>query len=135
MNKINLNDINLQALKKTQYQGSNSTVYENKDICIKILNGLYPNEKEILYNKFIDMENIKIDGVLLPIDLIMKDNTLYGYTMHNFKNSTTLNIFLLAIILLIVLIFLKQLKKQVLYLKIFIIMELFTKIYLLTIYL
>ncbi len=93
MNKINLNDINLQAFKKTKYQGPNSTVYENKDICIKILNGLYPNEKEILYNKFIDMENIKIDGVLLPIDLIMKDNTLYGYTMHNFKNSTTLNIF------------------------------------------
>ena len=91
MNKINYNDIDFSLLKKSEIQGTTSTVYENGDECIKIINGLFPYEKRDLYKKFLEMDGIKINGVLLPTGLIIKDNNLYGYTMNNFKNSINLN--------------------------------------------
>ena len=91
MDKINYNDIDFSLLKKSEIQGTTSTVYENGDECIKIINGLFPYEKRDLYKKFLEMDGIKINGVLLPTGLIIKDNNLYGYTMNNFKNSINLN--------------------------------------------
>lgn len=91
MNKIKLSDINLSSLEKCKIQGTNSTVYENGDECIKIIDKLYPNEKQALYKKLLDMDGINIDGVLMPIDLIIENDNLCGYTMRNFKNSINLN--------------------------------------------
>ncbi len=90
MDKIKLNDIDLSSLKQTEFQGTKSTVYEDGDKCIKILNGLYPKEKRLLHNKFLEMDGMTINGVLLPTSLIIQDNVLEGYIMDNFKNSATL---------------------------------------------
>ena len=86
MNKINYNDIDFSLLKKSEIQGTKSTVYENGDECIKIINGLLPYEKRDLYKKFLEMDGIKINGVLLPTGLIIKDNNLYGYEDLSFDN-------------------------------------------------
>lgn len=91
MDKIRLNDIDLSSLKKSKIQGTKSTVYENGDECIKILDGLYPDEKLLLYKKLLDMDGITIDGVLMPVSLVMQNDTLCGYVMKNFKNSINLN--------------------------------------------
>lgn len=91
MEKIELSDIDLSSMKKSKIQGTKSTIYENGDECIKILDGLYPEEKELLYEKLIDMDDITIDGVLMPEKLIMDYGDLCGYTMKNFKDSINLN--------------------------------------------
>lgn len=91
MEKINLKDINFSELKKIKSQGTKSTIYTDGDICYKIVDGLYKEEKEILYNKIISMQGIKIDNVILPNDLIIKDGNLEGYTMNYFKNSMPLS--------------------------------------------
>ena len=90
MEKINLNDINFSSLQKIKNQGTQSTIYTDGNICYKIVDGLYPNEKKELYEKFIAMDGIKINNVLLPKDLIIKDGKLEGYTMEYLKNSISL---------------------------------------------
>ncbi|MBE6144245.1 MAG: hypothetical protein E7169_01580 [Firmicutes bacterium] len=90
MEKIKLSDINFDALKKLNHQGTKSTLYDNGDTCIKIFNELYKEEKVALYKKFLEMEGIQINGVLLPIDVIVENDRLEGFTMSNFKNSVPL---------------------------------------------
>lgn len=91
MDKIKFNDINFSSLTKLQQQGTKSTIYTDGDSCFKILDGLYDNEKELLYKKFIDMDGLKIDNVLLPNELIIQDGKLQGYTMDYFKDSIALS--------------------------------------------
>ena len=91
MEKININDINFSVLQKLPSQGTQSTIYTDGNLCYKLLDGLYTNEKKDLYKKFLDMEGIKINGVLLPEDLIVENGLLQGYTMTYFKNSTPLS--------------------------------------------
>ena len=91
MEKINLNDINFSSLQKLKTQGTQSTIYTDGNICYKIVDGLYPSEKRELYEKFIAMDGIKIDNVILPKDLIVKNGKLEGYTMDYFKDSMPLS--------------------------------------------
>lgn len=91
MEEIKLKEINLSSLQKLQSQGTQSTVYTDGDICYKLLDGLYPSEKRILHRKFLEMDGIKIDNVLLPIHLIVENGNLEGYTMEYFKNSMPLS--------------------------------------------
>ena len=91
MDKINIKEFDWSKLRKCQNQGSLSTVYIQDDICIKILDKLYPSEKEQILDKFLAMNGIKIDGVIFPKDLIMQDGKLQGYTMDYFQDSTSLN--------------------------------------------
>lgn len=91
MEKINFKDINFSSLQKLQQQGTKSTLYKDKNTCFKILDGLYDEEKDALYRKLLDMDGIKIDNVLLPRELIIKDGKLYGYTMDYFKSSMQLS--------------------------------------------
>lgn len=91
MEKIRFNDINFSNLQKLKQQGTKSSIYKDGSICYKILDGLYDEEKEDLYKKLFDMDGLKIDNVLLPNKLIMKDNKLYGYTMDYFANSMPLS--------------------------------------------
>ena len=42
-----------------------------------------------LLEKFIDMDGIIIDGILLPKELIIDDYKLVGYTMDYFKDLNT----------------------------------------------
>lgn len=90
MNKINIKEINLSSLQKLNSQGTLSTIYTDGNLCYKILNDYYQNEKEDLYRKFLEMEGIKIDNVLLPLDLILENNQLVGYIMAYFQNSISL---------------------------------------------
>ena len=90
MNKINIKEINLSALQKLNSQGTLSIIYTDGNLCYKFLNGYYQNEKENLYRKFLEMEGIKIDNVLLPLGLIIENNQLVGYIMAYFQNSISL---------------------------------------------
>lgn len=91
MEKINFTDINFESLVKSKFQGTNATIYKDGETCIKVLDGLYDNEKSSLLRKFEDMDGIIIPNVLLPKELIMKDGKLYGYTMNYFANSMPLS--------------------------------------------
>ena len=91
MDKINIKEFDWSKLRKCQNQGSLSTVYIQDDICIKILDKLYPSEREQILDKFLAMNGIKIDGVIFPKDLIVQDGNLLGYTMDYFQDSTSLN--------------------------------------------
>jgi len=85
MEKINLRDINFEQLRKLSNQGTKSTIYTDGAYCIKMLNGLYPEERNSLYWKFLEMDGISIDSVVLPNSLIIKDDKLVGYTMEYLK--------------------------------------------------
>ena len=90
MEQINLKDINLNSLKKLQQQGTKSTIYRNGTSCIKMLDGFYEEEKDALFKKFLDMEGLEIENVLLPKELIVSNGKLEGYTMDYFP-SVSLN--------------------------------------------
>lgn len=91
MEIIKAQDIDFSSLRKLKNQGSQSTIYTDGIMCYKILDGLYPEEKKELYKKFLAMDGIRINGVLLPEDLIMEDGSLKGYTMDYFADSTSLS--------------------------------------------
>ena len=91
MERIKFNDINFSSLQKLQQQGTKATIYRSGDTCFKILDGLYDDEKELLYKKLIDMDGITIPNVLLPKELIIKDGKLEGYSMDYFKDSMPLS--------------------------------------------
>lgn len=65
MEQIKLNDINFQSLQKLKHQGTKATLYRDGNVCFKILDGLYDDEKELLYKKLLDMDGIRINNVLL----------------------------------------------------------------------
>lgn len=90
MEKINLRDINFEKLKRLQQQGSKSIVYTDGTFCYKILTDYDDSEKQMVYEKFFYMENLKLDNVLLPKGMIVEDGILQGYIMDYFQNSTTL---------------------------------------------
>ena len=91
MEKIQFKDIDFSGLQKLQYQGTKASLYSDGYICYKFIDGFYEEEKYELYKKLIDMDGIKIENVLLPRQLIMKENKLYGYTMDYFANSIPLS--------------------------------------------
>lgn len=90
MNKIDLEDIDFSLLKKMSHQGSKSTMYEDEKLCYKILDGLYPFERDLLYKKLMEMDGIKIDNVYFPIDIIFDGDMLVGFTLNKFKNSMSI---------------------------------------------
>lgn len=87
MGIIKLDDIDLSKLEKTKIQGTKSTIYKQDDVCIKILDKLYPEEKQKLYRKLLEMDGIRLNNAILPIDLIVNNGSLEGYTMEYFKDS------------------------------------------------
>lgn len=91
MEEIKLREIDLSTLQKLQSQGTQSTIYTDGDICYKFLDGFYSNEKIDLYRKFLDLDEVKVNNVLLPQNLIIEDGLLKGYTMRYFKNSMPLS--------------------------------------------
>lgn len=90
METIKYSDIDFKSLEKLKSQGTKATLYKNDNECIKILDGLYDVEKKALYRKFLDMDGIKIENVLMPKKLIIKNDKLQGFTMDYFPNSTSL---------------------------------------------
>jgi len=90
MNKIMIDDIDFSKLEKSKHQGSKSIMFEDDVLCYKMLTGLNDDEKAILCKKLFDMDGIHINGVYLPIDLIMKNDKLEGFTLNKFKNSIPL---------------------------------------------
>lgn len=95
MNNIKISDINFDSLEKINNAGTKSTIYKYENKCLKILDGLYPTEKLILHYKFLDLEGINIDGVLMPEELIIDNGILCGYTMNYFNNTKSLNSYFL----------------------------------------
>lgn len=90
MQKINFNDIDFSSLKKLAQQGNTSTIYTDGTNCFKILDKFYDEEKELLYKKLLNMDGINIPNVLLPKELIIKNNKLQGYSMDYLKDSIPL---------------------------------------------
>lgn len=91
MDKIKLTDIDLSKLEFSKNQGTKSTIYIQDNLCIKILDKLYPEEKKLLLKKVSEMDDISIENVLLPKSIIIENGKLKGYIMDNFKNSISLN--------------------------------------------
>ena len=91
MEKIQFKDIDFSKLQKLEQQGTKATLYKNENICYKILDGLYEEEKDALCRKLLDMDGIKIENVILPKQLIIQDNKLQGYTMDYFEDSKPLS--------------------------------------------
>lgn len=87
MDIIKLSDINFAAFEKMHYQGDNSTIYTNGDICIKRLEDLTREEKGNMKHKLIEMEGISIADALLPKGLILDGDILDSIIIDNFKNS------------------------------------------------
>lgn len=74
MSIIKLNDIDRSALKKLSSQGTMSTVYEDGVYVYKFLNSDGLTRRKIA-KKLLSMEDLEIDGALLPKDLIMQWDT------------------------------------------------------------
>ena len=87
MDLINIKELEFDKMKLKPQQGTQSLVYDAGDICIKIFNSLSDEERKKTMKKLQEMDGITIDGVLFPLDLIVENGLLKGYTMHNFKNS------------------------------------------------
>lgn len=91
MEEIKVKEIDISSLQKLKSQGTKSTIYTDGNICYKFLDGLYPEEKRDLHRKFLDMDGMRINNVLLPQGLIIEDGVLTGYTMQYFENSMPLS--------------------------------------------
>lgn len=92
MQEIKLGDINVPSLKRISSNWSTyATVYTDGEVCYKIFRNPSSFDNKALYNNFKDMDGMKIDGVILPEDLIVDDGILEGFTMPLFKNSMTLS--------------------------------------------
>ena len=85
MDKIKLKDVNFDSFEMLAQQGTKSSIYRNGNRCIKMLDRLYDDEREDVFRKFLDMEGIEIDGVILPKELIVDEGKLKGYTMDYFS--------------------------------------------------
>ena len=88
MNEIKLKN-DLSTLQKLKRQGTQSTIYNNGDIFYKFLDELYPKKRFV--QRFLDMDGVRINNVLLPEDLIIEDGILKGYTIRCFENSIPLS--------------------------------------------
>ena len=89
MNKIKVHDIDFSVLNVMAHQGSKSIIYEDDNICYKMLDldYFFPYELNILERKLMDMDGIGINNVYLPVDLIVDNDRLVGWTLNKFKNS------------------------------------------------
>lgn len=87
MDKIKLRDIDIERFQRLNNQGLNSTCYTDGNICIKMIDDLYPEEKETLKIKLLEMDGINIDGVITPTGLILENDTLEGIISPYFKES------------------------------------------------
>ena len=87
MEIIKLGDINFNAFEKLRYQGDNSTIYTNGDICVKRLEDLTKEEKDDMKRKLMEMADISVVDALLPKGLVLDGDVLDSIIIANFKNS------------------------------------------------
>lgn len=78
-------------MQRLNHQGAKATLYKVGNTCFKISDGLCEYEKEPLHKKLIHIDGIKIENVLLPKELIVKDGKLQGYNMNYFPESIPLS--------------------------------------------
>ena len=90
MEIIKYNDLDFSKMKKLTSQGSTSTVYETDNHCIKILDKMTPEEKNLIRLKLQEIDGLRIDNVLLPTKFIYNNHSFIGYFMDRFPNSTNL---------------------------------------------
>ncbi len=65
-------------------------MYDAGDICVKIFENIDKEELDKLYRKIREIEGITIDGTIFPIDIILENGILKGFTMEKFENSINL---------------------------------------------
>lgn len=90
MNKIELRDINFSKIKKLNSQGSNAILYTDGSVCYKFFNQMTKKEQNMMEKKLSSLSLVNFDEVIKPIDCIMDDGILKGYTMEYFNNSKSL---------------------------------------------
>ena len=90
MEKINYKDIDYNKLEKSANQGTQSLVLIDNDKCIKLFKFLYDYQKRDMYRKFMYLDGMHIDGIIMPEELIVNGELLEGFTMPYFKNSETI---------------------------------------------
>lgn len=78
-------NLNLSTLNTFKYQGGLSTIYEDGDTLIKVLDGLSDYNKKILYKKAKAMDGITIDNVLLPDTYYIEKGRVKAYSIKNLK--------------------------------------------------
>ena len=90
MDIIQYKDIELDEKDLNKSQGTKSKVYIKQLKCYKIFTDIFDDERKIIFKKFKEMEGMELKDVILPNELIMKDDLLVGYTMDYFSNSENL---------------------------------------------
>ena len=69
MDKIKLKDINFDSFEMLAQQGTKSSIYRNGNRCIKMLDRLYDDEREAVFRKFLDIEELEIEILKKDIEI------------------------------------------------------------------
>ena len=88
MEKIELKDIDFSLNYELQMPTTNGFIYTCDDTRIKILTGLYEEDKQMLLDKFYALEKSDIPNIILPDQLIINNGELEGYVTKYPANST-----------------------------------------------
>lgn len=91
MEKIRVKEIDLSNLTKLENTGTWGSLFTDNIFVYKFLVDFNLEERKNLEKKFLEMDGISIDGVLMPKSLIVDNNILYGYTMDSFNYSNQLS--------------------------------------------
>ena len=90
MEIVKYSDLDFSSMKKLSSQGSTSTVYDFDNYCVKMLDKMSVEDQNQIRLKFLEMDGLEVDGLLLPKKLIFKNNTFVGYFMDKFPSSMNL---------------------------------------------
>lgn len=90
MEKIQLSDIDFSKVYELEHKGHKSVIFRHQNECIKIFTGLYAEEKEEIYRKFLELEELNIEGIILPQKFIYQNGEIEGYVMEYYDGSKSL---------------------------------------------
>ncbi len=90
MEKAKFKDLDISSLEKFKYQGGSSTLFQDGDMLIKVLDRFSDAEKKELLKKALKMDGVSLKQVLLPKTLYTTDGKLEAYSIDNYLDSKTL---------------------------------------------
>ena len=78
-------NLKISSLNIFKYQGGTSTIYEDGNTLIKVLDGFTDKEQKILYKKAKAMDGKTIKNVLLPDTYYIENEMVKAYSIENLK--------------------------------------------------